>query len=232
MLQIIKEMPSSSIMNQVFVNNKGRGFNQMNNSWGVKETSNSNGAAYADLDNDGDLDLVVNNINQPVFIYRNESAASGKTHFLQFKLKGEGGNTMGLGAKLKLFHKGSMQLQEQNPARGYLSTVTYSLHFGLGNSIKADSVQIIWQTGDPQTVYEVKADQVITLAESDAKSVENISTHILPFFIEAPSPILHTDAYTAINDFNRQPLLIHGFSNVGPAMAKADLNGTERMTLS
>ncbi len=223
-LEIIKQMPSSGIMNQVFANKKGKEFSQVNESWGIKEISNSNGAAYADFDNDGDLDLVVNNINQPAFIYRNESGTRANAHFLQFKLKGDGGNTQGLGAKLKLFHNGAMQFQEQNPARGYLSSVSFILHFGLGGITQADSVQVTWNSGRSQTLYNVKADQVITLAESDAKDPGSRGKSAYPLFVESQAPVSHTDAGAAVNDFNRQPLLIHGFSHVGPVMARADLN--------
>ncbi|HLO82343.1 MAG TPA: VCBS repeat-containing protein [Chitinophagaceae bacterium] len=223
-LEIIRQMPSSSIMNQVFVNNKGTGFRQMNEPWGIRQTSNSNGAAYADLDNDGDLDLIVNNINQPAFIYRNGSSLQPNSHYLQVKLTGTGGNTQGIGAKVKLFHNGSMQFQEQSPARGYLSSVTYVLHFGLGNSTQVDSLQISWNSGRTQTLYNVKADQLITLSEVNAKDSGINSRSGSPLFSETTTPIMHSDAGLAINDFNRQPLLIHDFSHMGPVMAKADFN--------
>jgi hypothetical protein len=223
-LEIIRQMPSSSIMNQVFVNNKGTGFRQMNEPWGISQTSNSNGAAYADLDNDGDLDLVVNNINQPAFVYRNEANVQTNSHYLQIRLVGTGGNTQGIGAKLKLFSKGSMQFQEQSPARGYLSSVSYVLHFGLGNSTEADSVQVTWNNGKIQTLLHVKADQVITLSEINAKDPGIKAGSIAPLFTETTIPVPHTDASASINDFNRQPLLIHDFSHMGPVMAKADFN--------
>jgi hypothetical protein len=106
-MDIVKEMPSSNVVNYIFQNKKGHGFENKTMPWGIDHPSNSNGAVYADLDNDGDLDLVVNNINQPAFIYQNEAQNSGGNNFLQVRLNGTGGNTMGLGARIKIFCSGT-----------------------------------------------------------------------------------------------------------------------------
>src|SRR5690606_23862341 len=107
-------------------------FKNVTHTWGVDQPSNSNGAAYSDLDNDGDLDLVVNNINEPAFIYRNESSDQLINHFLKIKLEGIGKNTSGLGAKITVYSKGTRQYFEQMPSRGYQSSVSPVLHVGLG----------------------------------------------------------------------------------------------------
>ena len=167
-MDIIKEMPSSNVINYIFQNKQGEEFQNKNKVWGVDQHSNSNGALYADLDNDGDLDLVVNNINLPAFIYRNESRQQDSSHFLQLQLTGEGGNTQGLGAKVKIFHNGQVQILEQNPTRGYLSNVSFNLHFGLGKTETIDSLIITWNSGKMQKLYNVKSNQVLKLAEKDA----------------------------------------------------------------
>ena len=144
-----------------YLNKKGIEFQDQTKSLGVNQVANSNGAAYADLDNDGDLDLIVNNINKPAFIYRNES--NGKNHYLQIKLKGNQGNIQGLGAKVSLFTEKGMQSQEQMTTRGYLSSVSDILHFGLGDVNKIDSLKIRWSSGLTQTVYNIEVNQVLRL---------------------------------------------------------------------
>ncbi|MEO6328808.1 MAG: VCBS repeat-containing protein [Ginsengibacter sp.] len=224
-MEIIKEMPSSNVVNYIFQNKHGQAFQNKNQEWGITQPSNSNGALYADLDNDGDLDLVVNNINQPAFIYRNESQKLTSNHFLQLHLIGDAGNTQGLGAKIKIFHDGQTQTLEQNPARGYLSNVSFTLHFGLGKAEKVDSLIITWSSGRVQKLYNIKANQLLTLAEKDA-IVDKPSPPKtgIKWFTEISSSIKYKSLDTVVNDFNRQPLLISQFSHSGPCMFKYDLN--------
>ena len=167
-LEIIKKMPSSNVVNCIFQNNQGNSFTKKNIEWGTEYISNSNGAVYADLDNDGDLDLVVNNINQPAFVFRNDSRNQNGNHYLQVQLEGINGNTQGLGARIKIYYNGQSQSVEQNPARGYLSSVSYNLHFGLGNAEQIDSLQIIWNSGKVQKLTGIKTNQVLKLFEKDA----------------------------------------------------------------
>ena len=223
-MEIIKEMPSSNVVNYIFKNKQGNSFQKNNEDWGITQQSNSNGAIYADLDNDGDLDLVVNNINQPAFIYRNESGQVNKNHFLQLQLAGEKGNTQGLGARVKIFYNGQMQTLEQNPARGYLSNVSFTLHFGLGNAEKVDSMMITWCSGKVQKLYNIKAGQTLRLAEKDAVDKDLPASPGTKWFSEIPSNIKTDRTDTSINDFNRQLLLISQFSYNGPCMVKYDLN--------
>ncbi|MFT6319654.1 MAG: hypothetical protein ACJAT4_000571, partial [Granulosicoccus sp.] len=151
-LELIKNMPASDVVNYMFSNQPspagGNNFTFQNKTkeWGLHHASNSNGAAYADFDNDGDLDLVVNNINKPAFLFRNETK-SNEFHFLKIKLAGDKLNTLGIGAKVQLFYEGKIQTVEQQPTRGYLSSVSPILHFGLGGNNTIDSVIVIWQNG-------------------------------------------------------------------------------------
>ncbi|MEP7376935.1 MAG: VCBS repeat-containing protein [Chitinophagaceae bacterium] len=223
-MDIIKDMPSSNVINYIFQNEQGSGFQNKNQDWGINQHSNSNGALYADLDNDGDLDLVVNNINQPAFIYRNESQKIDSNHFLQVQLNGEAGNTQGLGARLSIFYNGQTQTLEQNPARGYLSNVSFTLHFGLGKINKADSLIITWSSGKIQKLYDVKVNQLLKLTEKDALDKASPVKPGIKWFAEISSDIKYESHDTSINDFNRQPLLISEFSYQGPCMTKYDLN--------
>ena len=145
LIDLVHKMPSSNLTNYIFKNNGDLTFTNMDASWGINAASNSNGAAYADLDNDGDLDLVVNNINKPAFIYRNKENDSIKNNWLEIKLVGSGKNTEGIGAKIFLYSKDKEQLLEQMPARGFQSSVTPTLHFGLGKDSLVDTLKIIWQ---------------------------------------------------------------------------------------
>lgn len=223
-MNIIKDMPSSNVVNYIFQNKQGNEFQNKGQDWGINQHSNSNGALYADLDNDGDLDLVVNNINQPAFIYRNESQKLKDNHFLQVNLTGDAGNTQGLGARLKIFHNGQTQTLEQNPARGYLSNVSFTLHFGLGNANKADSMIVTWSSGKAQTLYNIKANQLLKLAEKDAIDKVSPAKAGIKWFTEIQSAIKYESPDTNINDFNRQLLLNSEFSYHGPCMTKYDLN--------
>jgi enediyne biosynthesis protein E4 len=135
-LGIIGHMPASNVVNYIFANNDGYSFKKKTREWGLNKASNSNGAAYADLDNDGDLDLIINNINQNTFLYRN-NADQKSNNSISVKLEGEGMNTSGVGAKVCLWLKGSQQVVEQMPTRGYLSSVSPILHSGPLENIKS-----------------------------------------------------------------------------------------------
>ncbi|GAC1421047.1 MAG: VCBS repeat-containing protein [Flavisolibacter sp.] len=225
LLNLVSKMPSSNVSNYLFKNNGDLTFANVGKKWGTDIPSNSNGAAYADLDNDGDLDLVVNNINQPAFIYQNETNRQLSNHFLKLKLQGLGKNTDGLGAKVTIFNKGKIQYLEQMPTRGYQSSVSAILHFGLGKEVKIDSLKVIWLSGKQQVLTNVKGDQLITLQEKDAKAAQLVHKPLLPFFTEVTPPFTINPAINKINDFKRQPLLVNPLSFSGPCMVKGDVNG-------
>lgn len=225
-MELVKQMPSTEVSNYAFRNNGDVTFKNVSAEWGLKQLSLSNGAAYADLDNDGDLDLVVNNINEKAFILRNNAEQILKNHFLSIKLIGQGMNTLGLGAKVYCYTPGQMQLLEQMPTRGYQSSVDPVLHFGLGEHHTIDSLKIIWQDGASETKYNVSADQLITMDQKNAKPVLKSTTTEAKHFFTYQSPVIDfSHLQIDYNDFKRQPLMPVMLSPVGPKFAVADVNG-------
>ncbi|GAA4442474.1 VCBS repeat-containing protein [Pontibacter saemangeumensis] len=224
-LELVSKIPSSNVTNYIYKNNGDLSFTNKGRDWGMSTASNSNGAAYADLDNDGDLDLVVNNINQPAFIYQNESDRQLDHHFLQLRLQGAGKNTAGTGAKVMLYANGQQQYQEQMPSRGYQSSVSPVLHFGLGKQKAIDSLRVVWLSGKQQVLRNVKPDQLLTLQEQEATAPYIPSKPGSPVFGEAKAPVSFAHQKSTINDFKRQPLLINPLSFSGPCLVKADVNG-------
>lgn len=225
LLAAVSKMPSANITNYFFKNNGNLTFTNAGKTWATDSSSNSNGAAYADLDNDGDLDLIVNNINQPAFIYRNEENNQLKNHFLQVKLVGAEKNTDALGAKVFIYNNGNKQYLEQMPNRGFQSNVSGILNFGLGKENKVDSLKVIWPRGKQQVLTNVKTDGLMTVQEKDAKPIMTVSQPAPSLFTEVTSPIPFTPANNAINDFKRQPLLVNPLSFSGPCLVKGDVNG-------
>ncbi len=225
-LEIIQKMPASNVVNYGFRNEKGQRFSNQTTAWGLNQPSNSNGAVYADLDNDGDLDLVVNNINQPAFIYRNDATKQQPDrHYLQIRLRGSSGNTQGIGATVTIFQGNQQQSLMQTLTRGYLSAVSPVLHFGVGKVNKIDSLRIVWSSGNQQVLRNVTTNQVLELTETNAGKQVPVSAAPKPLLTEIAAPFAFQDQPQPVNDFYRQPLLTTELSHTGPCMAKADLTG-------
>jgi hypothetical protein len=215
-----------------FHNNGNCSFSNQSRLSGVDEAKISNGAVYVDLDNDGDLDLVVNNINQKASVYINNSRSAGKNdpsnHFLTFILRGDSLNRNGFGTKIVLWQNGLMQAMEQYPVRGYASSVDPRLHFGLGKGGRPDSVVVTWPNGKQQHLRGPAIDTMLVLSENDAFP-QNASA-------ESPSSPLFTDITdslqihfkhqeTFFNDFSFNPLLPQKYSQLGPFISTGDVNG-------
>ena len=226
LLELVKKMPASDVRNYCFQNQGGIGFSDKSHDWGLDAVSNSNGAAYADLDNDGDMDLVVNNINKTAFVYRNNARTQTKHHFLRVRLEGQGKNRFALGAKVELFYQGRRQLQEQSMTRGFQSSVSPVLLFGTGTQMTVDSLVVTWPDKKKQVMVQVSCDRDVLLKQSDAEHTIQTNLNKFPAVFTAVSPpvnyVHHEDP---VNDFKRQPLLINSLSYDGPCMAKGDLNG-------
>lgn len=225
LLKIVEKMPSSDVKNYLYKNNGDATFTNMSTNWGINKPSNSNGAAYADLDNDGDLDLVVNNINQQVFVYENQSNKKSNNHYLSIKLKGEDANTAGIGAKVFIYSGNKTQSLAQMPTCGFQSSVSPILHFGLGKSNQLDSLKIVWPKGKAQTIKKIKSNQQITLNEKDASQNHLSDKTNTPLFKEINSPFAAVPVAEVTNDFKRQPLMVNPISFSGACMVKGDLNG-------
>ncbi|SFC80798.1 VCBS repeat-containing protein [Spirosoma endophyticum] len=232
-LELVHKIPSSNVMNYMFRNLGGSqagtvSFSNAGPDWGLTQTSNSTGAAYADLDNDGDLDLIVNNTNQPAFIFQNETNKERKHHYLSIRLIGSGANTQGIGANVTIYRAGKQQYLEQEPTRGYQSSVSPRLHFGLGIDPVIDSLRIVWPTGKQQLLTNVKSDQLLMLNEKDTTSTYREPKSAPVLFREIKTPLAYTDPINKTNDFKRQSLLVNAQSFGGPCLAKADVNGDGR----
>lgn len=231
-LELVKKIPSSNLVNYIFRNNGDLTFSNETTNWGLGQHANSNGAAYADLDNDGDLDLIVNNINQTAFIYQNNADKYVKNNYLRIKLKGDAQNAQGLGAKVFAYVNGNQQMLEQMPTRGFQSSVSPTLHMGLGKTATVDTLKIVWLSGKTQILTQVPANQTIifeeknaTFSDKNAPSYRDSQGAVgTSIFKEIASPIAYTSVKNAINDFKRQPLMVNPLSFVGPCIAKGDVN--------
>jgi hypothetical protein len=226
---LYEKMPLYPNVSYIYKNNGDLTFTNMAKEWGLNKRSYSNGAAYADLDNDGDLDLIVNNINDHAFIYKNNTDSQLSNHFLSVILKGKGLNTRGIGARITIYCSGQKQIAEQFPTRGFQSAVSDVLHFGLGSADMIDSLVVRWPDLSEQTILDVPADKVITLEMKNAGKAERKSeqdNQNTKLFSASQIPGLEfkhkEDPYV---DFTRELLIPHSLSAEGPAMAVADING-------
>lgn len=215
----------------LFLNHKDYTFTNISDSSGVNESSISNGAAYADLDNDGDLDLIVNNINKEAFVFINNTIEKGNPetqHSISFSLVGNSQNTCGIGAKVFVYSGGNMQMQEEAPVRGYLSSVDRKLLFGTGNETMIDSAIIIWQNNQKQVITRLKADTVYTLQQKNATllwQLEMPSPNRLFTDVTALSGIVYKHTDVPFYDYANQRLLPQKFSQLGPFISVGDVNG-------
>ncbi len=230
---ILSQIPQIKIHSFAFQNNQDLTFTDVFGRLGPDDARFSNGAAYADLDNDGDLDLIVNNINDEAHIYRNMSRERDpdNNHFLQIHFAGDSLNKNGFGAWAELhYDHGKQQVYENTPYRGYLSTIQDIAHFGLGKIRTVDSVIIRWPDGKMQLLQHVKANQAITVHIRDA----NLHYSFAGNAIDSNALFREITHSTGIHfhheerdyiDFNIQKLLPHKFSEYGPAIAVGDIDG-------
>ena len=235
LMDLIKAMPSTLLPNYIFRNDHNLTFSNKQAEWGLDQATVSSGAVYVDLDNDGDLDLVVNNINQPASIYQNMSRENNNTNYLAIKLKGTGKNTNAIGAKVYVYTAGNLQYQEVNPNRGYLSCVSTTLNFGLGENKSVDSVRVIWPDQTAQLLASTKANQLLNINYPAAsKPYATVAATVKPVFAHSEPMIAFKPEEITLNDFKRQLLMLFMYSKTAPVIAKADVNhdGLEDLFIS
>jgi len=230
---ILSQIPEVKIHNYAFQNKGNCSFSDVSGDWGLKnKVSFSNGAVYADLDNDGDLDMVINNINDEAFVYRNTliDSKENNTHYLSVKLAGDRLNLNGIGAWVEIYYGNTRQVYEQTPYRGYLSSIQLNPHFGIGTVTRIDSLVVKWPDGSKELIKNVAADQTIPLNKKNAKDKHDwqlpvIAAHTLFKDVTASLGIQYKHSQMDYIDFNIQKLLPHKFSEYGPSLAAGDVNG-------
>lgn len=230
-MELIRYMPELKIPNYAFHNNGNATFTNKAREWGLGEPSISNGAAYADLDNDGRLDLVVNNINSRASVYRNNTADDGSANYLKIRLKGTGMNTTGIGSKVILYHGDTIYYQEQIPTRGFQSSVDHTLHIGLGDVRQPDSLLVIWPDHSYQMFQNVEVNQLFDVHQDEAGGSFDYSrlhrnwqeSQLVDVTDEIALDYTHEE--NEFNDFSREPLIPYKLSSQGPALAVGDVTG-------
>ncbi|TVZ57337.1 VCBS repeat protein [Lutibacter sp. Hel_I_33_5] len=222
-LEKTKMIPSEKTDNFMFKNLGGLNFESTGEKWGLKHKGFSNGAAYADLDNDGDLEIIINNIDEPATIFQNNS--SKDNNYLKIRLNGNSKNKFGLGTRVYTSIKGVTQMQELTSTRGFQSSVAPEIHFGLNQSLKVDSLKVVWPNGNSQLLTNLNGNQLLTLNYKDAKPFENERLESnKKLFLSENEIIKYKHKENVVNDFDIQVLLPHKMSTLGPALAVSDVN--------
>ncbi len=222
--EIIKKMPSNPIANKMYRNNGNLQFADIGEQWGLTDKTFSNGAAYADLDNDGDLDLVVNNVNQPALLYKNNSREINKNHFVSIRLKGKESNTRAVGSLVTIYADSLILTKELIPSRGFQSSVDYQLVFGLGQKNKIDSITVRWPDQRITTLSKPAIDTILGIEEVNAKEAPaKVSADETLFSAVAPPFEKHTE--DDFVDFYMERNIPQLLSREGPRASVADVNG-------
>ncbi len=228
--ELIKKMPTVKLSNYGFRNNGSLGFSNETAAWGLDKAMVSNGAVYVDLDNDGDLELVTNNINEKASVWQNHANELFKNNFIKVKLKGKGNNSRAIGAKVFILAENKEQVQELNPTRGYQSSVDYVLNFGLGNDDKNISIKVVWPNGTISIKKDIGINKLVEFEElapgNSSVNTNHDNPMTSPLFINwtkhAGINFLHRE--NEFVDFKTEQLIPYQLSRQGPCLSKADVN--------
>ncbi len=223
---ILDQLPDRK-KNDYFFRNRGDiTFEKMNEVWVEELLTCSNGTAYADLDNDGDLDIVVNNSGGPSFIYENQARKYNTGNYVQFNLQGPPGNPVGIGTRIIIKGENETQMLEQYLTRGFQSSVSPVLHFGMGDQAKLQEVMVIWPDGNSQVLTNVSTNRTIVVAYGDADRKYTYTAPLqLPFRdVTKEMGLVHLHKENVFNDYERESLLPHRMSTLGPALAVGDVD--------
>jgi len=223
---IIEKMPIKPLPNYAFQNNKDLTFKNASEDWGMEQLSMSNGVAYGDLDNDGDLEVVVNNVNMEAFVYRNNAETTTENNYIKLNLKGKDKNPFAVGSKIKMYFDGNELYQELMPSRGFQSSMEYPLTIGLGTNETVDSIRVIWPNDKTQLFTNVVANITLDLIQEEATVVYSpkSATAIKTFFSEIENPKFIAHQENSFNDFDHEGLIASKLSQEGPAIAVGDIN--------
>lgn len=224
--RFLKEMPQKKVANFAFRNTGGANFEDVSERWFSAQESFSNGCAYGDLDNDGDLDLIVNNVDQKAFLLENRINDRGEHSYLKIKLVGPPKNRFALGASVEVFIAGLSLFEEHFPVKGYLSSGPNELVLGLGGRSSVDSLKVTWPDGSFEVRYDVHPNQTITLDQQNAtRNEKKIDVTVEGPLENVGSPIEFRHNEQPTLDFDRDPLVPFALSNEGPAISIGDFNG-------
>ena len=217
-------MPTTKIFNYIYKNEGDIHFTKKTEDWNFDQPVNSNGAAFADFDNDGDLDLVVNNMEEVSFIMENKLESNN--NYVRFKITGDLTNQNAIGAKVKITMGDQIQYQELHVSRGYQSSIENILHFGIGTNEKIDKVEITWLNGKTLVKNDLDVNKLYTFSLKDANANAIPSEKQKTYFTNINDSILsfiHMEEM--LNDFESEILLPHKMSQLGPFISKGDVNG-------
>ena len=224
--ELVDFMPDGAVHNFAFKNNGKLGFIDVSKKWGLEYKGYSMGASYGDLDNDGDLDLVINNLNEKASVYENNSQERFKNNYLSVKLIGPPKNRFGIGAKVVVQTDDNIQTLELNPSRGWLSSTDYTLHFGLGKNKKITSVEVIWPDGKKQVLQGANINNILKVEYKHALTLPQTQIVIPKIFVSSKlSNITYKHNENKFNDFQAQRLLLRKLSSEGPKITLGDVNG-------
>lgn len=232
----VKALAKVPLQDYLFENNGDLLFTKRSDDWGFTEPGFSNGACYADLDNDGDLELIINQFNSKAKIFNNNAGDLLRNNYLTIKLEGRRPNIQAIGSRAYVYTKGRMQMEELNPYRGYESTMETCLHFGLGKDSIADSIKVIWPDGKQQAIYHVPGNTSYDISYAQAADTglsvpstkPTINRNGLQAIFENVTDsfgLVYAHRESFFVDFNFQPLLPHMLSRCGPGIAVGDING-------